>query len=98
MPVNLVKLTACKDGLELDMTHYRNLHDEVIDLLLTLGEEDISDDNFDALWNNLLECVADLKTRIDDLQCHNIVLHRNPITNLFRLLLLYWSLLNKMTK
>ncbi|PFX16140.1 hypothetical protein AWC38_SpisGene19605 [Stylophora pistillata] len=69
MPTDLVKLAACKDGLELEMTRYRKLHDHVIDILITMGDDgDDEEKHFSATCNSLLECMADLKTRINDLQ------------------------------
>ena len=66
---DLANLTAGKDGLELSMTDLKLFHETVIELQMKLGDEDsleIEYGNHARLLDAYLECLADVKTRIND--------------------------------
>lgn len=69
-PSDLVKITACIEGLDIEMNRFRAISDQVLDLLIQTGDDgDIKDDGqFTTLWESSLECMADLKTKKKDLE------------------------------
>ena len=69
MPADLVKLNACKDGLEAELNDCKTVHESVTDLLIRLElaerEQRVHSEYVD-LNNAALECLADVKVRIKD--------------------------------
>lgn len=66
LPHDVVKLTATIDGLDFEMNRFRNLRDQQLDLLMTLGDDEDKSD--EEKFNDLWECIADLKTKLKDLE------------------------------
>ena len=69
LPADLVKLNACKDGLEAELNDCKTVHESVTDLLIRLKlaerEQRVHSEYVD-LNNAALECLADVKVRIKD--------------------------------
>ena len=76
-PADLVKLNACKDGLEADLKTFQAAHENVTDLLIRLElpetEQEIHDEFLDVN-NAALECLADIKVRIKDQEIERVEL------------------------
>ena len=76
-PADLVKLNACKDGLEAELNTFKAVHENVTDLLIRLElaekEKEIHDEFFDVN-NAALECLADIKVRIKDQEIERVEL------------------------
>ena len=67
---DIVKLTASKDGLNMDMDNLKRLHNEISDLLMLNSDNEFPNEDheyFDRICNNYLYCCADVKTKINDL-------------------------------
>ena len=67
---DIVKLTASKDGLNMDMDNLKRLHNEISDLLMLNSDNEFPNgghEYFDRICNNYLDCCADVKTKINDL-------------------------------
>ena len=67
---DIVKLTASKDGLNMDMDNLKRLHNEISDLLMLNSDNEFPNEDheyFDRICNNYLDCCADVKTKINDL-------------------------------
>jgi hypothetical protein len=66
-----VKLTASKDGLQMDMDDFKRFNEELSDLLLlSLSDYNSNIEDqvyFERIREKYLECCADVKTRIGDL-------------------------------
>ena len=68
-PADLLKLNACKDGLEAELNNFKSVHESVTDRLIRLGLNDREQQEHDehVVFNNaVLECLADVKVRIKD--------------------------------
>ena len=66
---DIVKLTAGKDGLEMELETLRSLQEEVTNILLEIADEELQSedaDYFAVILNNSLECLADVKMRLKD--------------------------------
>ena len=66
---DIVKLTAGKDGLEMELDNLKSLQAEVIHILLENADEKLlseEGENFGVILNNVLECLADVRIRIKD--------------------------------
>ena len=76
-PADLVKLNACKDGLEADLKTFQAAHENVTDLLIRLElpetEQEIHDEFLDVN-DAALECLADIKVRIKDQEIERVEL------------------------
>ena len=76
-PADLVKLNACKDSLEADLKTFQAAHENVTDLLIRLEppetEQEIHDEFLDVN-NAALECLADIKVRIEDQEIERVEL------------------------
>ena len=68
---DIVKLTASKDGLQMDMDDFKRFNEELSDLLLlSLSDYNSNIEDqvyFERIREKYLECCADIKTRIGDL-------------------------------
>ena len=67
---DIVKLTASKDGLNMDMDNLKRLHNEISDLSMLNSDNEFPNEDheyFDRICNNYLDCCADVKTKINDL-------------------------------
>ncbi|CAB4028354.1 Hypothetical predicted protein, partial [Paramuricea clavata] len=67
---DIVKLTASKDGLNMDMDNLKRFHNEISDLLMLNSENEFPNEDheyFDSICDNYLDCCADVKTKINDL-------------------------------
>ena len=67
---DIVKLTASKDGLNMDMDNLKRLHNEISDLSMLNSDDEFPNEDheyFDRICNNYLDCCADVKTKINDL-------------------------------
>ena len=67
---DIVKLTASKDGLNMDMDNLKRLRNEISDLLMLNSDNEFPNEDhvyFDRICNNYLDCCADVKTKINDL-------------------------------
>ena len=67
---DIVKLTASKDGLNMDMDNLKRLHNEISDLLMLNSDNEFPNEDheyFDRICDNYLDCCADVKTKINDL-------------------------------
>ena len=68
---DIVKLTASKDGLQMDMDDFKRFNEELSDLLLlSLSDYNSNIEDqvyFEGIREKYLECCADVKTRIGDL-------------------------------
>jgi len=76
-PADLVKLNACKDGLEAELNNFKSVHENVTDLLIRLGlneREQKEHDEYVVLNNAALECLADVKVRIKDQEIERVEL------------------------
>jgi transcription-repair coupling factor (superfamily II helicase) len=66
-----VKLTASKDGLQMDMDDFKRFNEKLSDLLLlSLSDYNSNIEDqvyFEGIREKYLECCADVKTRIGDL-------------------------------
>ena len=61
---DIVKLTAGKDGLEMELDNLKSLQAEVMHILLENADEKLlseEEENFGVILNNVLECLADVK-------------------------------------
>ena len=76
-PADLVKLNACKDGLEAALNTYKAAHENVTGLLTRLEcaemEQQINDE-FLKVNDAALECLADIKVRIKDQELEKVEL------------------------
>lgn len=76
-PLDLVKLNACKDGLEAELNNCKAVHENVTDLLIRLKlaerEQKIHDEYVD-LNTAALECLADVKVKIKDQEIERVEL------------------------
>lgn len=76
-PADLVKLNACKDGLEADANTFQAAHENVTDLLIRLElpeREQEAHDEFLDVNNAALECLADIRVRIRDQEMERVEL------------------------
>ena len=76
-PTDLVKLNACKDGLEAELNNFKSEHENVTDLLIRLDlneREQKEHDEYVVLNNAALECLADVKVRIKDQEIERVEL------------------------
>ena len=76
-PADLVKLSACKDGLEAELNNFNSIHENVTDLLIRLGlneREQKEHDEYVVSNNAALECLADVKVRIKDREIERVEL------------------------
>lgn len=76
-PADLVKLNACKDGLEADVNTFQAAHENVTDLLIRLElpeREQEAHDEFLDVNNAALECLADIRVRIRDQEMERVEL------------------------
>ena len=76
-PVDLVKLNAYKDGLEVDLNTFQAAHKNVTDLLMRLrlpGREQEKHDEFLEVKNAALECLAEIKVKIKDQEMERVEL------------------------
>ncbi|CAB3983333.1 RNA-directed DNA polymerase from transposon X-element, partial [Paramuricea clavata] len=67
---DIVKLTASKDGLNMDMDNLKRFHNEISDLLMLNSDNEFPNEDheyFDRICDNYLDCCADVKTKINDL-------------------------------
>jgi hypothetical protein len=68
---DIVKLTASKDGLQMDMDDFKRFNEKLSDLLLlSLSDYNSNIEDqvyFERIREKYLECCADVKTRIGDL-------------------------------
>ena len=67
---DIVKLTASKDGLNMDMDNLKRLHNEISDLSMLNSDDEFPNEDheyFYRICNNYLDCCADVKTKINDL-------------------------------
>ena len=68
---DLIKLNFLKDGLEADLNNFKTIHEKVTDLLIRLGlvdTEQTMHDEYTITNNAVMECLADLKANIKDLE------------------------------
>ena len=76
-PADLVKLNACKDGLQAELDNLKTVHENLIDLLIRLElneREQREHDRYVALNDAALECLADIKIRIKDQEIERVEL------------------------
>ena len=76
-PADLVKLNACKDGLEAELNNFKSVHENVTDLFIGLGlneREQKEHDEYVVLNNAALESLADVKVRIKDQEIERVEL------------------------
>ena len=76
-PADLVKLNACKDGLQAALDKFKTAHENLIDLLIRLGlneREQREHDQYVGLNDAALECLADIKVRIKDQEIERVEL------------------------
>lgn len=76
-PADLVKLNACKDGLQAALDKFKTVHENSIDLLIRLGlneREQMEHDQYVGLNDAALECLADIKVRIKDQEIERVEL------------------------
>ncbi len=67
---DIVRLTASKDGLNMDMDNLKRFHEEISDLLLLNSDNEFPNKDhefYNRICENYLECCADVKTKINDL-------------------------------
>jgi hypothetical protein len=67
---DIVKLTASKDGLNMDMDNLKRFHNEISDLLMLNSDNEFPNEDheyYDRICDNYLDCCADVKTKINDL-------------------------------
>ncbi|CAB3992278.1 Hypothetical predicted protein, partial [Paramuricea clavata] len=67
---DIVKLTASKDGSNMDMDNLKRFHNEISDLLMLNSDNEFPNEDheyFDRICDNYLDCCADVKTKINDL-------------------------------
>ena len=67
---DIVKLTASKDGLNMDVDNLKRLHNEISDLSMLNSDDEFPNEDheyFDRICNHYLDCCADVKTKINDL-------------------------------
>jgi hypothetical protein len=67
---DIVKSTASKDGLNIDMDNLKRFHNEISDLLMLNSDNEFPNEDheyFDRICDNYLDCCADVKTKINDL-------------------------------
>ena len=75
--MDLVKLNAYKDGLEVDLNTLQAVHENVTDLLMRLGlpgREQEKHDEFLDVKNAALECLAQIKVNIKDQEMERVEL------------------------
>jgi hypothetical protein len=68
---DIVKLTASKDGLNMDMDNLKRFHEEISDLLSLDSDNEFPNEDheyFNRICENYLECCANVKTKINDLK------------------------------
>ncbi len=67
---DIMRLTASKDGLNMDMDNLKCFHEEISDLLLLNSDNEFPNEDhkfYNRICENYLECCADVKTKINDL-------------------------------
>ena len=75
--VDLIKLNAYKDGLEVALNTFQTAHENVTDLLMRLelpGREQEEHDEFLEVNNAALECLAEVKVKIKDQEMERVEL------------------------
>ena len=75
--MDLVKLNACKDVLELHLNTFQAAHENLTDLLMRLEppeKEQEKHDEFLDVNNAVLECLAEIQVRIKDQEMKRVEL------------------------
>jgi len=74
LPLDIAKLIAFKDAIEFDMGRTNKLQDDVTDLLIKVGDDSESDENQFKTGDSAIECLADVKTKLKDLEIERTTL------------------------